>query len=88
MGDSPALFHENLKIFLSSLDKVTCFTSFSELKEKLLRVLEKEIPYRVKKVIIDTVTPYFFSHSFPTFLFYSVFPNFLFSLFITKKKHL
>jgi len=43
MGDSPALFHENLKIFLSSLDKVTCFTSFSELKEKLLSVLEKEI---------------------------------------------
>ena len=25
MGDSPALFHENLKIFLSGLDKVTWF---------------------------------------------------------------
>ena len=35
---------------------------------------------------MDTVTPNFFSHSFPTFLFYSVFPNFLFFLVINKKE--
>ena len=34
---------------------------------------------------MDTVTPNFFSHSFPTFLFY-VFPNFLIFLVINKKE--